>query len=217
MKSKWMLPGTLVCALVIPTLAQDSPKVEITGDYSYVRFNPTLPRAQNKSFNGGGFDASFFLRPALGVKADLQFYGSTTFTTTFATTVTSAGIIPAGTYSSNGSLKTYLFGPIVKGRMKHFEPFGQILFGVAHVDAYANLSRVIAGTPGATLHVQGNQNPFAMAVGGGVDLPLSHAIAVRLADVDYLLTRLTNPLTSTNNQNNFRYAGGIQFRLGGSK
>ncbi len=215
MKCKWMLPGILALATAVLAVAQDAPKAEFTGEYSYVRFNPSLPRLQNRSFNGGGFDASFFLRPAFGVKADLMFYGSTTFTTTFPTTITSVGTIPAGTYSSNGTLKTYLFGPIVKGRFKRFEPFGQILFGVAHVDAYANLSRLIAVAPGSTFHVQGAQNPFAMAVGGGIDYKLSRVLAVRFGDVDYLLTRLTNPLTSTNNQNHFRYAGGIQFRLGG--
>lgn len=214
LKWKWMLLGALAAALAVPALAQDSaPKAEITGVYSYVRFNPSLPAIQNRNFNGGGFDASFFFRGAFGVKADLMFYGSTNFTTTFPTVVTSQGTIPAGTYSANGTLKTYLFGPIIKARVKHFEAFGQILFGVAHVDAYANLSKVIAATPGSTFHVQGNQNPFALAVGGGVDVPLSRAIAIRLADVDYLLTRLSNPLTSTNNQNHFRYSGGIQFRF----
>lgn len=212
--SKCMLFGVIACALAMPAFAQDAPKVEVTGEYSYLRFNPTLPAIQNRNFNGGGVDLSFFLRPAFGVKADLLFYGSTNFTTTFGAVNTSAGFIPAGTYSANGTLKTYLFGPIVKARLKHFEPFGQILFGVAHVDAYANLSKIIAVAPGATLHVQGNQNPFAMAVGGGVDLPLGKVVAVRLADIDYVLTRLTNPLTSTNNQNHFRYAGGIQFRFG---
>jgi hypothetical protein len=210
-----MLLGALMLAMAFPAVAQEGDKAEITGEYSYVRFNPTLPRIQNRNFNGGGFDASFFLRPVFGVKADLMFYGSTNFTTTFGTVVTSAGTIPAGTYSANGTLKTYLFGPIIKVRKKHFEPFGQILFGVAHVDAYANLSKVIAVAPGSTFHVQGNQNPFALAVGGGIDLPLKKTIAIRLADVDYLLTRLTNPLTSTNNQNNFRYCAGLQFRFGG--
>lgn len=214
MKSKWMLLGALALALAVPAVAQnEGDKIEITGDYSFFRFNPSLPAVQNRSFNGGGFDASFFLRPAFGVKADLQFYGSTNFTVTFPTTITTLGTIPAGTYSSNGTLKTYLFGPIVKGRFKHFEPFGQVLFGVAHVDAYANLSRQI-NLVSSTFHVQGAQNPFALAAGGGVDFALSHSIAIRLADVDYVLTRLTNPLTSTNNQNHFRYVGGIQFRLG---
>jgi hypothetical protein len=210
-----MLLGAVALAMAIPAVAQDPDRVEITGEYSYVRFNPSLPRLNNKNLNGGGFDLSFFLRPAFGVKADLMFYGNTSFTTTFGNVVTNQGIIPAGTYSANGNIQTYLFGPIVKGRLKHFEPFAQILFGFAHVDAYSNLSRVIAVTPGATLHVQGNQNPFALAVGGGLDFPIRSHFAIRLADVDYLLTRLTNPLTLTNNQNNFRYAGGIQFRFGG--
>lgn len=218
MKCKWTLLGALALAVAGSAVAQSDPadKVELTGEYSYFRFNPTLPAIKNRNFNGGGFDASFFLRPAFGIKADLMFYGSQPFTTTFPPTVTSAGIIPAGTYSANGSLKTYLFGPIIKIRRNHFEPFVQVLFGVAHTDAYANLSKLIAVAPGATLHVQGNQNPFALAAGGGVDVPLNRHIGIRLADVDYVLTRLTNPLTSTNNQNHFRYAGGLQFRFGGA-
>jgi hypothetical protein len=215
MSKKWMLLGAVTCLLAIAAAAQDAPKAEITGEYSYVRFNPTLPALQNKNLNGGGVDLSFFVRPTIGFKAELLFYGGQTYTTTFPATNTSAGFIPAGTYSANGTLKTYLFGPIIKRRWKRVEPFGEVLFGVAHVDAYANLSKLISVTPGSTLHAQGNQNPFAMAVGGGLDLPLSHVIAVRLFEVDYLLTRLSNPLTSTNNQNHFKFAAGLQFRFGG--
>ena len=214
MKSKRMLLGALALAMAIPAVAQsDSPKVELTGEYSYFRYNPSLSGLNNRNLNGGGFDLSYFLRPAFGIKADVMFYGSTTLTTTFPPTVTSAGIIPAGTYSANGTLKTYMFGPIIKGRLKHFEPFGQFLLGVSHVNAYANLSKVIAGTPGATIAVQGNENPFTLAFGGGIDVPVNKKFAVRLADFDYVLTRLTNPLTRTNNQNNFRYAAGLQFRF----
>jgi hypothetical protein len=213
MKTKWMLLGAMALALATTAVAQD--KIEITGDYSYFRFNPSLPALQNRNLNGGGVDLSLFLRPMIAFKADLQFYGGTTFTTTFGGVNTSAGFIPAGTYSANGTLKTYLFGPLFKARLHKFEPFGEILFGVAHVDAYANLSKVIAATPTATLHVQGNQNPFSLAAGGGVDLPVGKAFAIRIAEVDYVLTRLTNPLTSTNNQNHFRYLAGVQFRFGG--
>ena len=42
-------------------------------------------------------------------------------------------------------------------------------------------------------------------------------VALRLAQIDYLLTRYTNPFTNTNNQNNFRYVGGIVFKFGGSQ
>jgi hypothetical protein len=212
MKSKWLLLGLVACLWAIPALSQS---VEVTGEYSYFRFNPSLGSLQNRNLNGGGFDASFFLRPMFGIKADMQFYGTTTLTATFPTIVTPSGTIPAGTYSSSGTLKTYLFGPIVKARLSHFEPFGEILFGVAHTNAYANFFNVLGAAPGSTFHVQGNQNPFSMAVGGGIDLPVSHVIAIRLAELDYVLTRLTNPITSTNNQNHFRYLAGIQFRFGG--
>jgi hypothetical protein len=215
MKSKWILMIALACASAIPALAQGSDKVEITGDYSYFRFNPSLPAIQHRNLDGGGFDLSFFLRPVIAFKADVQFYGGTNFTTTFGAVNTSAGFIPAGTYSTNGTLKTYLFGPMIKGRLHHFEPFGEVLFGVSHVDAYENLSRLIALTPTATLHVQGSENPFTMAAGGGIDLPVGKVFAIRLAEFDYVLTRLSNPLTSTNNQNHFRYQAGVQFRFGG--
>jgi hypothetical protein len=33
--------------------------------------------------------------------------------------------------------------------------------------------------------------------------------------MDWVLTRYTNPITNTNNQNSFRYLGGIVFMLGG--
>jgi len=212
MKRKWILLGIMTCLCAIPALSQS---VEVTGEYSYFRFNPTLGNLNNRNLNGGGFDASFFFTKMFGVKADLLFYGSTNIVGTFPTTVTSRGTIPAGTYSTNGTLKTYLFGPIVKARMGHFEPFGEILFGVAHTNAYANLFTAFANAPGSTFHFQGNQNPFSLAVGGGIDLPVSHVIAIRVAELDYVLTRLTNPITSTNNQNNFRYVAGVQFRFGG--
>lgn len=215
MRSKWMLLGVIAFLAAIPVLAQEGDKVEVTGEYSYFRFNPTLGSLKNRNLNGGGFDASFFLTPMFGIKADMQFYGTTTLTGTFPTIVTSVGTIPAGTYSSSGTLKTYLFGPIVKARLSHFEPFGEILFGVAHTNAYANFFNVLSAAPGSTFHAQGNQNPFSLAVGGGIDLPVSHVIAVRVAELDYVLTRLTNPITSTNNQNHFRYVAGLQFRWGG--
>jgi len=52
-----------------------------------------------------------------------------------------------------------------------------------------------------------------MAVGGGLDISLSSRISIRPVEFDYVLTRYTNPLTSTNNQNNFRYCGGIVFKF----
>jgi len=35
-----------------------------------------------------------------------------------------------------------------------------------------------------------------------------HQLSIRPIEIDYILTRYTNPLTSTNNQNSFRYSAG---------
>jgi len=222
MRKKCMLVGALMFVVAISAAAQsEAPKGEITGDYSYFRFNPTLPTSgQNQNLNGGGFDLTYFITPMIGVKADLQFYGSAGINFQLATpfvTPRGAFTVPAGVYHASGSMQTYTFGPVVKARYKHFEPFGQILFGVGHTNTYAQLSKTVAAAPGATLPIQPSQTPFTMVVGGGVDLPIRHNIAVRAADFDYVLTRITNPLTSTNNQNNWRYGAGVQFRFGGAK
>jgi hypothetical protein len=53
-----------------------------------------------------------------------------------------------------------------------------------------------------------------MAFGGGVDIPINKVLSLRPAQIDYLLTRFSNPFTKTNNQNTFRYAVGVIFTLG---
>jgi hypothetical protein len=199
MKS-WILLGLVACLCAIPAFSQN---LEVTGDYSYLRFSPTLGNLNTQNFNGGGFDASFLFRGRFGIKADLQFYANNSFTGTFPTTITRFGTIP-----------TYLFGPIFKAHLKHFEPFGEVLFGVAHSDIFTNFVNAIRAAPGATITFTGGQTPFALAAGGGVDIPLGHIFAIRAGEVDYLLTRFQNPITGNNNQNNFRVLAGIQIRLG---
>ena len=53
-----------------------------------------------------------------------------------------------------------------------------------------------------------------MAVGGGFDFKLTHAIAIRPGEFDFLLTRFGNPVTNNNNnQDNFRYNAGVVFEF----
>src|SRR6266403_467021 len=117
--------------------AQESaPRIEVFGEYSYLRFNPTIPHLKNRSFNGGGAN-------------------------------------------SNG---------------------------------YAHLSKaIVAG--GGTISATGTQHPFTMALGGGLDFHINKNFSVRPIELDYVLTRYTNPFTNTNNQNNFRYTAGAVFRF----
>jgi hypothetical protein len=48
-----------------------------------------------------------------------------------------------------------------------------------------------------------------MAVGGGLDIRINSVLSVRPVEVNYLLTRLVNNITTVNNQNSFRYAAGV--------
>jgi len=128
---------------------------------------------------------------------------------------TPQGIIPVGTYKSNSTMFSYLFGPVIRYPGKHFRPFGELLFGGVHTNLYGQLSSslIIGGQSNKSAEAQ---HPFAMAFGGGVDIAINKHFAIRAAECDWLLTRFTNIWTNTNNQNNFRFLMGGVFTFGGN-
>jgi hypothetical protein len=197
--------------------SEEPAKVELYGEYSFLRFNPTLTGLPSRDFNGGGGGATFFFGKYFGVKGEVMRYGSTTWTVTFPAelVVTPHGTtatVPAGTFSSSADMLTYQFGPVFRFPWKSATLFGETLFGGSDTNGYRNLERSI-DLGGGTLSIPGTQHPFSMAVGGGVDFKVSKNFAIRAAELDYFLTRYTNPFTSTNNQNNFRYLAGVVFRF----
>jgi hypothetical protein len=189
---------------------------EAFGDYSYFQFNPSVTGVQSRAFNGGGGGFQFNFGKIFGIKGEFQGYGSTEWTREVKSPIPTpgGGIIPAGTYKSNGNMFTYMFGPVIRFPIKGVTPFAEVLFGGSNSNTYANMeSALIVG--GATGQVSLNtQHPFTMAFGGGLDVNVGKHFALRLAELDYVLTRYTNILTDTNNQNNFRYVGGVVFRFG---
>jgi hypothetical protein len=181
-------------------------------EYSYLHFSPTVTGIQSRSFNGGGGGAQLNFLKIFGIKAEFMGYGNTTFTRIVPSDIiVPGGTIPAGTYTSNGDMFTYLFGPVLRIPLPVVKPFGEVLFGGSNTNAYVNLGKAIDAV-GGTISTP-SQHPFTMAAGGGVDVSAGHHLAIRLGEFDYVLTRYTNPLTSTNNQNNFRYCGGLVFRF----
>jgi opacity protein-like surface antigen len=200
--------------------AQDYKKLEVFGEYSYLRFNPTLSYLKNRSFNGGGGGVQYNFNNYLGIKAELMGYGSTNFT------------IPAGTYNipklspnpivigapitTQGNMFTYLFGPVVRVPLSKVTPFAELLFGGSNSNAYGNQIKAICNgitCTTAARNASGSQHPFTMALGGGLDIKLSENFSIRPVEIDYVLSRYTNPLTSTNNQNSFRYSAGAVFHF----
>jgi hypothetical protein len=122
-----------------------------------------------------------------------------------------SGIIPAGTYSAQGNMFTYMGGPLLRIPLPLLKPFGEVLFGASNTDGYSNLAKQI-NAAGGTLSVA-SQHPFTLAAGGGLDLSVSHRLAIRLGEFDYVLTRYSNPLTNSGSQNNFRYCGGVVLKF----
>lgn len=182
--------------------AQDNPKFEITGDYSYFRNNISAGSIwDSQNLNGGGGDITFFPTQHFGIKADFQGYNSTTQCPSASSGFTGC---------ASGNLFTYMFGPVVKYRMGKLEPFGEVLFGGAHSNFYTsacnNNSGLCAVSPTTTA--------FSMAIGGGVDFAVTRRIAVRVFDADYVLNRFADNFYGGNStQNNFRLQTGLQFRF----
>lgn len=181
--------------------AQDFPKAEVTGYYSYFRFNPeNSGTLSSHSLNGGGAEIVFNFNRIVGIKAEFAGYQSTsiTFTNNISTATASANLF------------TYNIGPVFKFRSEKFEPFAEALFGGAHSSFYGNLCKqlltCVVNNP--------SNNAFDFVIGGGIDIPVTHGFAFRPVQVDYVLTRFGNGFTSGNqNQSNFRYQAGIQFRF----
>ena len=208
-KLLWIVVAGLLMS--VTAWSQEFPKAEVGFDYSYARFAPNVANSQGHSLNGGGGTLVFNINSYLGIKADLQGYGSNT---------TNFVILPGpnfptgGTANVQGNLFTYLFGPQIKIRAPKIHPFVHLLFGGAHSNVYANAFKNIC-TPGiCAFSTAPANNAFAMAFGGGVDIPVGHVVAIRPVEIDYLYTNFTNQFNNSN-QNNFRYSGGINFYLGG--
>ena len=200
-------------AFATPALAQ---RFEVYGDYSYLRYNPTITGLNTRSLNGGGGGVQVNFWKIFGLKADFQGYMSTQTEVNVTSPIpTPGGVIPVGLYKSNSTMFSYLFGPVIRVPMGRVRPFGNILFGGVHTNLYGQLNSSLIANGGQSNLSTEAQHPFAMAFGGGLDVAVSKNVAIRLGEVDWILTRFTNIWTNTNNQNNFRYLGGVVFTFGG--
>jgi opacity protein-like surface antigen len=207
----------LAAALLFGTMtyAQDDHKIEITGNYSYIHANP-----QNNniiptfSLNGGGGSAAFYFSKYIGIQAEFEGYGSFTHNIVIPAGNPACNSESACLISAQGNLFTYNVGPIVKFRTGHFEPFVEAMFGGAHSNFYGNLYKDCVAGGCVNLHSSPSNNAFDFIIGGGIDIPVTSHIAIRPAQFDYVLTRFGNSLTAgNNNQSNFRYQAGVQFRF----
>lgn len=167
-----------VLILTISGVAQDSPKVEVFGGYSYVHSSFA---GTGLNFNGGSGSIAFNVVPVFGLVGDFGVYHNNT----------------SGVSTNNF---TYLFGPKFAYRgNERVTPYFHVLLGGVH--AHSSF-----GT------ISDSSNAFALAIGGGLDAKVAPHIAIRVAQIDYLLTKL--PDDKDDRQNNVRVSAGIVFRWG---
>jgi len=196
-------------------IAQDVPKIELAGGYSYVNFHPGLSVITSQNMNGGGGAAVYNVTPLIGIKADFMGYA---VGTGWTRKLINAGYPVSG--SASGNLFTYMFGPQVKMHKSKYQIFGEGLFGAAHSNGYATILRCISGDNPSDCTLKngnGNNNAFAMEWGGGLDIKLSKLVQVRPVEVDYLYTKFSSNRIAkiSNSQNSFKYFAGVNFTFGG--
>jgi hypothetical protein len=113
-----------------------------------------------------------------------------------------------------GTMFTYLGGPRLSlWKRQRVSPFAQVLFGGVHA------SRVtISNCAGAACTPLPSQNAFAMTAGGGLDIRLTPHFAIRIVQVEYMMTRFDSvPAGGSSEQNDLRLSSGLVFRFGGHR
>jgi len=185
--------------LVLPVAAQEAPKAELFGGYSYANFDAGNG-ADRLNLNGWNASVAGNFNRWFGVVGDFS-----------------------GQYGSQAGVKrnshSFLFGPRFSARQNEWvTPFVHALFGTTRAHRESD-----SVEPART------ENAFSTAIGGGLDVKAGETLSIRLAQADYFLTRfdeasgivciqstiLPCPTTRAGTQHNFRFSTGVVFRFGG--
>jgi opacity protein-like surface antigen len=199
-----MRPGTILAAVGLlvavsfPLHAQQqTPKVELAGAYAYSRLDLVGPGGYSEGLqsNGGTGSVAFNLTRSLGIVGEIGDYETST--------VRSAG-------GASMTYLSYLFGPRIsfRGKSDTLTPYVQTLVG----GVKGNNSFFVTGPKGASGTIHTNQNAFAWTLGGGLDAKVTNHVAVRVFQVEYMLTKW--PDGANNRQSDFRFETGLVFSFG---
>ena len=100
-------------------------------------------------------------------------------------------------WGSGTNVSTFMYGPVFSYRKDpRVTPFFHFLAG---------------GVSGSTgyLDISHGKATFGLTAGGGVDVKVTPNLAVRVAQVDYVMSRF-----SASEQSNFRFSAGLVYRFG---
>jgi opacity protein-like surface antigen len=196
--------------VTLSTRAQEVPKVDVFGGYSYVRAD-LGDDFGNLSGNLHGWNGSvtYNFDRLLGIKAD--FSGQTGGKTV---SIPITGSLATTQFDTRPSYLSFLFGPQLTYRKKEkVTPFGHILLGGVMRKARFPIGATQTIDPTTTTtsvsFIEESDIGFGVAFGGGMDVRLSKRASLRAFQVDYLLSRV-----SGGTQSNIRVGTGLVLRFG---
>lgn len=182
---KLLFVASLLILLPLAAQAQDKPKIEVFGGYSYLRTDDAL----DLDLHGWNASATGNLNKWFGVKAD------------FSGHYTNVEISPG--VKADISAHLFLVGPQFAYRKNDtWQPFGHVLLGAARFHESALT---------ATGRVRNTETDFAFVVGGGLDAHIAKNLAIRLFQADYVLVHNGD---IDENFHNLRISTGVVLRLG---
>jgi outer membrane protein OmpA-like peptidoglycan-associated protein len=188
----------------------DFPRVELFIGYSFWQATPETNRNRVLYLNGGSTSVAFNFTPAFGVVFDVAGFADT------RVRLPLNGTPPTRVYDASGEVSTFMAGPRISFRHDRITPFGQVLFGAAVASAVT--VNACSGSL-ASCEPLARETAYAATAGGGVDLTLTRHIALRLFQLEYLLTGFRNvdsPTGMKSWEGNIRLSTGIVFRSGGN-
>jgi hypothetical protein len=180
----WILPVLLIFC-VANTRAQDVPRLEISGGYSYLDANLSGSNGTHIHLNGGGGSVTENVNNWFGGRVEFNAYSG-------YENVQISGVNTRRTVSA----QTITYGPVFSyRRSSRFTPFAHVQIGAIHGGQFYQ-------------DISAGAYKFALAPGGGVDLALNRKAVIRL-DAEYLMTRFLSQ-----RQDNLVGSVGIVFHFG---
>jgi hypothetical protein len=179
MKHIWII--FVLASLCCVAVAQEAPRAEVFGGYQYLRANSGITGLDNFNLNGWNASAAGYVNDYFGVKAD------------FSGNYGTPSILGLGLKTH---LHTFMFGPVVRyHNASKITPFAHALFGGGHIS-------------GSAFGISASETDFTWAAGGGLDVSANRLFSIRIAQADFLQTRV-----GSMHQNNFRYSAGVVLKF----
>jgi opacity protein-like surface antigen len=195
----------LLTFAAVGAVAQDHPKTELFGGYSFIRTEEesidltsrgapvATARRSAGHLNGWNVAVTGNFKSWAGVVADFSgVYGSIDYD------LSRLGSVPAHT-----SFHSFLFGPQFYFRGKNTTVFVRGMIGAVKLDQSVTLFGQNSGD---------DETAFAAGFGGGVDVRLSERISLRAFQADFILTRFDGQNIASDTQKIVRVSTGFVFR-----